>query len=180
MSRLLVLIAVLWSAVVAGCASVPTVSNPVFISTNNPEAAWERTVDAIHDFRFPVLRENKLDGVIETDYVVGSNIFEVWNRDSVGCANRFESTFQSIRRRAFVTVAPAPGGFYVTVEALKELESTRGPVANSAGGATFQVDNPLQRDLNLVVGQAVPSGWIGIGRDYELEQAMLRRIRARF
>ena len=40
------------------------------------------------------------------------------------------------------------------IEAYKEQEDVRGPVANTAGGATFQINQPLQRDLNLVVGQA--------------------------
>ena len=180
MTRSPLLIAALLFASAVGCASGPAIGNPVFISAGNPEAAWERTVDAIHDFKFPIARENKLDGVIETDYVVGSNVLELWNRDSVGLANRWESTFQSIRRKAFVTLAPAPGGYYVSVEAVKEIEDVRGPVANSAGGATFQIDQPLQRDLNLVVGQSTPSGWVSLGRDYALEQAMMKRIRSRF
>ena len=159
----------------------PVAGNPVLVPANHPELAWERTVDALHDFKFPILRENKLDGVIETDYVVGSSLLEPWNRDSVGFGNRLESTFQSIRRKALIRLSPAPqGGYLVAVEAYKEQEDVKGPVANSAGGATFQIDNPLQRDLNQVVGQAAPSGWIPLGRDPDLEQAMLRRIRSRF
>ena len=167
---------------VGGCATVSApVGNPVYVPAGNPELAWERTVDALHDFKLPIARENKLDGVIETDYVIGSSILEPWRRDSVGLDNRLESTFQSIRRRAFITLTPSPqGGYLVAVEAYKELEDVNGPVANSAGGATFQVNQPLQRDLNLVVGQSTPSGWINLGRDYALEQALLKRIRSRF
>ncbi len=166
----------------SGCASLHAplaTTNPVFIPVQQSEMAWERTIDAIHDFKFPIARESKLDGVIETDYVVGSNIFEPWNRDSVGLDNRLESTLQSIRRRALVRLMPGQGGYFVTVEAYKEQEDVRGPVANTAGGATFQINQPLQRDLNLVVGQAAPSGWIALGRDPALEQAMLARIRSR-
>lgn len=183
MSRLLFLILV--TAGSSGCASVgltnaSPIGNPVFIRANHPEMAWERTVDALHDFKFPLVRESKLDGVIETDYVVGSSVFEPWNRDSVGFDNRLESTFQSIRRRAIIRLTPAQGGYFVSVEAYKEKEDVRAPVANSAGGATFQINQPLQRDLNLVVGQAAPSGWILLGRDPALEQAMLCRIKSRF
>ena len=169
-------------AACGGCASLnaPTVSNPVFVPGGHYEMAWERTVDAIHDFKFPIARESKQGGVIETDYVVGSSVFEPWNRDSVGLDNRLESTLQSIRRRARVTIAPAQGGYLVGVEAYKEQEDIQGPVANSSGGASFQINQPLQRDLNLVVGQAAPSGWIARGRDPALEQAMLCRIRSRF
>lgn len=170
------------AAAASGCASVGApAGNPVFIGERHPEAAWEKTVDAIHDFKFPILRESKLDGVIETDYVVGSGVFEPWNRDSVGWDNRLESTFQSIRRKALITVRPARnGGHLVSIEVYKELEDLRAPAANTAGGATFQVNQPLQRDLNLVVGQAAPSGWVALGRDYALEQAMLKRVRCQF
>jgi hypothetical protein len=182
MSRLpFLLLAGLLAAGGSGCASVgaPT-GNPVFVPERNPEAAWEKTVDALHDFKFPILRESKLDGVIETDYVVGSSVFEPWRRDSVGWDNRLESTFQSIRRKAFITLRQGQGGYFVSVEAYKEKEDLRAPAANTAGGATFQINQPLQRDLNLVVGQAAPSGWMALGRDYALEQAMLKRIRSQF
>jgi hypothetical protein len=166
----------------SGCASLhaPAAANPVFIPATHYETAWEGTVDAIHDFNFPLARESKLDGVIETDYVVGSNILEPWNRDSVGFENRMESTLQSIRRRARVQILPAQGGYLVSVEAYKEKEDVNGPVANTAGGASFQINQPLQRDLNLAVGQSAPSGWIPMGRDPALEGAMLARIRSRF
>lgn len=182
MSRVPLLLAGLVAAGLSGCASLgaPT-GNPVFVAERHPEAAWERTIDAIHDFKFPILRESKLDGVIETDYVVGSSIFEPWNHDSVGLENRLESTFQPIRRKALITLRPGQGGgYYVSVEAYKEIEDLRGKAANTAGGATFQINQPLQRDLNLVVGQSAPSGWVALGRDYALEQAMLKRIRCQF
>lgn len=182
MSRPSFLLLVGLVAALSGCASLnaPPASNPVFVPATHYETAWERTVDAIHDFKFPLARESKLDGVIETQYVVGSSVLEPWNRDSVGFDNRMESTFQSIRRRALVRITPTQGGYLVAVEAYKEQEDVYGPVANSAGGASFQINQPLQRDLNLAVGQSAPSGWIALGRDPALEQAMLARIRSRF
>lgn len=182
MSRFTLLLLAGLIAAVNGCASLnaPPASNPVFIPTSHYETAWEGTVDAIHDFKFPLARESKLDGVIETEYVVGSGCFEPWNRDSVGFDNRMESTLQSIRRRARVRLTPTQGGYLVAVEAYKEREDVNGPITNSAGGATFQINQPLERDLNLVVGETAPSGWIALGRDPALEQAMLARIRSRF
>ena len=166
-----------------GCVSMdahgPPVANPVFVRANNPEDAWERTVDVVHDYLFEVERENKLGGVIETKYKTGASVLEPWHPDAVGPANRLESTLQSIRRKAFVHFTPAPGGYLVGVEAIKELEDVP-RAASSAGGATFLDNSPLQRDLNPVVGQATPSGWVSRGRDVALEQAMLRSINRRF
>ena len=108
----------------SGCAWHQTalVSNPIFVQANNQEAVWERTVDVLHSYQFRVARENKLNGVIETNYKVGSGLLEPWYRDSKGLVNRLESSLQSIRRRAFVSITPAPGaeGFLIGVEVFKE------------------------------------------------------------
>ena len=153
--------------------------NAFFIPATNQDAVWERVVDVIHDYRFEIVRENKLDGFIETQYKTGASVIELWHADTVGVANRLESTFQSIRRKVFVRLTrPADGsaGYQVSVEAFKELEDLEGVAANSAGGATFQKNSPLERDLNVVVGQSTPSGWIAVGRDFALEQHMRQRL----
>jgi hypothetical protein len=156
------------------------VGNPILVPAGNEQRIWERTIDVLHDYRFQIARENKLDGVIETEYKVGSGLLEPWHRDSVGRENQLESTLQSIRRRVFVSITSSEGGYLVAVEAFKELEDLAGLAAISSGGATFQESTPLQRDLNLVVGQSTPSGWIPLGRDIELEQDMLIRLQSAF
>jgi hypothetical protein len=159
---------------------VARANNPMFVPmpARNDEMVWERAVDVVHDYRFEIERKNKLDGVIETQYRVGSGLLEPWHRDSIGIENRLESSLQSIRRRAFVSVTPTEGGYLVGVEVHKELEDLAGVAANSAGGATFEIDQPLRRDLSMVLGQSRPSGWISQGRDVLLERDMLSRLQA--
>lgn len=182
--RPFLLITVVLPLIATGCQAVPTAPavghGPIFVPGNDYEVAWERAVDVLHDYRFHIAREGKLDGVIETEYKVGAGVFEPWHHDSVGVENRLESTLQSIRRRVFVRIVPADGGFLVSVEAHKELEDLPGLAANTAGGATFQEHAPLERDLSLVVGQTAPSGWIPQGRDLALEQDMLRSLHEAF
>ncbi|HUQ70087.1 MAG TPA: hypothetical protein VM165_11215 [Planctomycetaceae bacterium] len=177
------LLAGLGLAAVVGCAMLPrqaaTTNAPVFVRANDGDVVWERTVDVVHTYLFEIERENRLDGIIETRYKTGASALEPWHADSVGAANRWESTLQSIRRKAFVSVTPVNGGYLVNVEAIKELEDVP-RAANSTGAATFLDNNPLQRDLNVVVGQATPSGWIPRGRDAELERSMLGSIAAAF
>jgi hypothetical protein len=181
---LLLILACVLSVTGPGCAltgkrvATSTISNPIFVASNNQEVVWERVVDVLHDYRFEIARENRLDGVIETEYKVGSSFLEPWHRETVGYENRLESTLQSIRRRALVSLTPAEGGFLVQVEAFQEIEDLPGGGTNSPGGATFQESTPLQRDLELVVGQSAPSGWIPQGRDAMLEQDMLHRLNA--
>lgn len=166
--------------VLSGCATARTAAqNPFFVAADNEEAVWERTVDVVHDY-FEIARENRLDGVIETRPKVGASLLEPHHKDSVGFESRLESTLQSIRRRALVNVNRTQGGFLVGVEVVKEQEDLPGVAATTAGGATFAQTGPLRRDLNLVVGQSAPSGWIVLGRDELLEQEMTRALHRRF
>ena len=176
----------------AGCAAVTTApadapAGGVVVRSQNREAVWEKTVSVLHRFGFRTVVENKLDGTIETEYVVGSGLQEGFRRDSVGFANRLEDTLQSTRRRLVVTVrpadplspAPGAGGYRVGVRAFKEIEDVRGVVANTAGGATFQNDSPLDRDLRAVDGQFGPSQWVPLGRDVALERAIVAALAGR-
>ncbi len=178
-SRLLLFIfCVLW---LTGCHNVWKTSpgplaQPLFVASGNQDVVWERTVDVLHEYPFFIRREDRLDGVIETAYKTGSSLFEPWHKESVGAYQRLESTLQSIRRRVVVNITAAEGGYYINVEAYKELEDLNGLAANSPGGATFTENTPLKRDLNLVVGQTTPSGWISQGRDFVLEQDILQRL----
>lgn len=169
-----------------GCASVwdqtaPVVAtNPVQVSGTNQDVVWERVVDTIHNYKFQIARENKLDGMIQTDYKVGSNLLEPWHGDSVGFDNKLESSLQSIRRRVFVSVTPVEGGYLLGVEAFKEIEDVQTQTSTAPGGATFEQDLSLRRDLNLVQEQAQPSGWIPLGRDPALEQDILESLQVAF
>jgi len=185
-ARILFGLLLVLTATAASCAlppqlaQAPAPAGPIFVPIANQEVVWERAVDVLHDLRFEVAKENQLDHFIETEYKVGSGFLEPWHKESVGLENRAESTFQSIRRKVILRLIPAEGGYLVAAEAFKEIEDVQGTVANSAGGATFQEATPLQRDLNLVVGQSTPSGWIPLGHDVPLEQALLARLSAAY
>ncbi|MBS0263761.1 MAG: hypothetical protein JSS02_17600 [Planctomycetes bacterium] len=157
--------------------------NPIFVPASNEESLWERSVDVVHDY-FDIARESRpvgsQPGVIETRYKVGSSLLEPWNRDSHGLENRTESTLQSIRRKAVINITPAQGGYLVAVEVFKEIEDQPGIVNNTPGGATFSQASPLRRDLDQVVGQSAPSGWVARGHDEALEAELLRRLQVAY
>jgi hypothetical protein len=171
----------------SGCAlpwrqAAAPAPNPMLVMATNEEVLWERTVDVLHDYHFEIASENRFSRVIETEYRTGAGLLEPWHHDSVGYGNRLESTLQSVRRKVFVRLIPPEtgGGYIVSVEAHKEFEDLPGVAANSAGGATFQENTPLERDLNQVVGQSTPSGWIPSGRDIALEQAIVDSLQAAY
>lgn len=159
---------------------VQDLHNPLLLTAAGENVAWEQTIGVLHDFLFEIERENRQTRSIETKYKVGSGLLEPWHTESVGWDNRLESTLQSIRRKVVVTLSPVSQGsrysYTVQVVAIKELEDLDALAANSPGGATFQESTPLNRDLNQVLGQSRPSGWIPQGRDYELEQAILVQL----
>ncbi len=179
------LILLLLMVAATGCATArpPAASNPVFVRANNSDFVWDRTVDVVHDY-FEIARENRSvgsqPGVIETQYKVGASLLEPWHHDSQGFESRTESTLQSIRRRAIINVTPAEGGYLIAIEVVKELEDAPAAAGNTASSATFQQTNPLRRDLDLVVGQSAPQGWILLGRDELLEAEMVRRLQSAF
>lgn len=161
-------------------ASAPgPATNPLLVATQNEELVWERAVEVLHEFHFEIGRENRLGRVIDTKPLVGAGMLEPWHRDSVTLTDRLESSLQSIRRRAQVSMQPDDQGrgYLVSVAVYKELEDLPGVAANSAGAATFSESTPLDRDLNPVVGQSTPSIWIPVGRDPGLEQSLLQRLK---
>lgn len=173
---------VLAAVALPGCAAMrpDTVpSNPLFVRTAQHELVWERSVDVLHQNLFEIENENRLDGMIETKYKTAAGLLEPWHPDSPGLDNRLEATLQSLRRKAFIAITPAEGGYLVSVEAYKELEDVAG-AANSAGAATFLDNNARKRDLETLMGQATPSGWIPKGRDVELERLLLEDLYAAF
>ena len=169
-----------------GCHSLPggfghgirTVSpNPLVIPTDDFELVWKHCVAVVDEY-FDIAREDRLARTIVTDPKVGATIFEPWNGDSAGFRERFESTLQTIRRLARIKVDTAPGGGYsVKVEVFKELEDLAKPERQSGGRAVFDSDFPVNRTREIVGPVPIPTGWIPRGRDTELEQVILTRLR---
>ena len=166
---------------------VPYCDNPVFVPAANREQFWETLVDVVDDY-FEIEREQPIqamgtaltEGRIDTQPLLGATVFEPWHRDSVGAYERWESTLQSMRRRAEIRVVPGQGGYWVYVAVFKELEDTSEPFPSTAGAATFRNDNSLTRVVNPIGEQETNEGWIPRGRDMALEQRILGDLQARF
>ncbi|GIW86157.1 MAG: hypothetical protein KatS3mg108_0481 [Isosphaeraceae bacterium] len=169
----------------AGCHAIRphgrrlrTVSpNPLIVPSDDFETLWVKTV-AVLDEYFDIAREDRLARTILTNPKEGATLLEPWYGDSVGLDQRLESTLQTIRRFARVRIDPAPGGGYaVKVEVYKELEDLAKPERQSGGRAVFDSDFPVNRTREIVGPIPIPNGWIPRGRDNELEQVILARLR---
>lgn len=182
--RFLLCAAVLICVCLPGCMSLqraklrPLAPPAVQIPATQRDQMWERAIAVLHEMHFLVARESKLEGVIETEFRAGSGLLEPWNKDSVGYTNRLESTLQSIRRRVTISFQEtSPDYIMIMVNVEKQIEDVPGLAANYEGGATFSESQPLQRDLDQVIGQAGPSRWLPRGSDPQLEGEIMRRIR---
>ncbi|HEV3122472.1 MAG TPA: hypothetical protein VGY53_11240 [Isosphaeraceae bacterium] len=164
----------------AGCAQnslYMATPNPLVVPTTDFERVWKETVAVVDDY-FTIDSENRLSHRIVTAPQPGATLFEPWYGDSVGFNERLESSLQTIRRHAEVTVNPAPGGGYaIKVEVYKELEDLGKPDRQTAGRATFSDNFPVNRTREIVGPVPLPLMWIPKGRDYLLERVILNRIR---
>jgi hypothetical protein len=161
--------------------------NPIAVPVADEQFAWDQIADVVSDY-FTIAREQQarrsgeavMEGFIETAPQVGATWLEPHRRDSVGSFNRWESTFQTIRRRALVRVIPDAAGYLVEVIVEKELEDLPKPEHATAGAGTFRNDSSLpSRRLEQVSHTRSSPRWISLGRDPLLEQRMLAEIHAR-
>jgi hypothetical protein len=171
---------------IAAQPAAPAYPNPVFVPIADPQCAWEQVVDVVDDyFRIEheeparILGTVATEGKLETMAEVSPTIFEPWRTDTVDPQQRMENTLQSMRRRAVVRVTPVPGGHWVDVAVLKELENLATPEFATAGAATLRYDSSLNRVVNPVTDVQMTKGWIFRGRDVSLEQTIIADLLSR-
>lgn len=185
------LVAVAAVTIWCGCASMPEVTlpfarnplkevvspNPLMIPSGDFEMVWRQIVRVLDEY-FDIASENRLSGMIVTQPKIGSTLAEPWAGDSADFQERLESSLQTIRRYAQVTVKPAPeGGFSVKIEVYKQLEDVVRPDRQNGGRAVFNNVFPINRTREIVGPVPLPLQWIPRGRDIKLEQIMLARLR---
>ena len=176
-------------AIVAGPGGgvPPAIQNPVFIPAANSDVFWESLVDVLDDY-FRIAHEDRVrqvgdvltEGRIDTYPKTGATVLEPWRKDSVGRYQRWESTLQTIRRRAQARVIPSAGGFLVEVQVEKEQEALDRPEQATAASAGLRLGETLDRQpAGRLGGGPITLGWIPLGRDVILEQTILIELTRR-
>ena len=161
--------------------------NPLVVPATNIDFAWNQIVDMVDDY-FEIASEQQvreiggvwMEGRIETQPLTGATFLEPLRRDSTPGFERWQSTLQSVRRRAFLSVIPMASGFQVSLEVHKELEDVNQPEFSTSGRSSRRHDGSLVA-LERLKDEPGPVtlGWIPLGRDESLEQEMLRQLHAR-
>ena len=167
--------------------SVVAMPNPMVIPVSDVEFGWHQIVDMVDDY-FDIASEQQVrevggvlvDGRITTQTKTGATITEFLMRDSTPGYERLHATLQSIRRYAQVRVTPTGRGFQVGIEVYKELEDVSQPEYSTVTSSVRRHDGSLvTSDLSDPRLGPATLGWIPLGRDQSLEQAMLRNLHAR-
>jgi hypothetical protein len=166
-----------------GCATTGATKvvgdNPMIVPTGDFEAVYNASVVVVDQY-FDIATEDRIQRKIVTQPKTGATLLEPWEGDSVDFDERLESTLQSIRRFAIITIEPAPTGqgWAVRVEVQKQLEDLAQPDRQSVGRAVFNNTPPLSRSREIIGPVQGPAFWVPRGRDPKLEQVILAKIRA--
>lgn len=164
----------------------PAVDNPLMVPWLDRWYVMDQISDEIDDY-FRIKREARiqvLDGVmsegwIETHPEIGGTVLEPWKKNSTQGFERRLATLQTIRRFAKVRVIPTGTNYQVDVKVYKELEEVDQPVGSSVTAPQLRYDNSLDVDRTPLWRAKIYSSWIPLGRDFSLEQKILRNIQAR-
>jgi len=162
------------------------VPNPLELPPADDDFVWSQVIDAVDDY-FRIAREQPvqnsdgilLDGRVETAYLVGASVFEPWRKDSTSGFERLQSTLQSIRRRAIVTVRPQGAAYAIEVVVQKDIEDTDRTHYATESTAAVRHDGTILRKSDAYDDSPQTLGWIPLGRDASLEQVILRDIYGR-
>jgi hypothetical protein len=162
--------------------------NPSLVANPSHEIVWDQVADVVSLF-FRIEKEQPVriagnmftEGRLDTQFQGGATWLEPHRRDSVGAYNRWESTLQTIRRKARVRVQadPAHGGFLVEVIVEKQLEALPKPEQTTAGTTSFLSENSPRGAGSVEIKKNELTEWISLGRDVALEQRILALIHAR-
>ncbi|TWU45543.1 hypothetical protein Q31b_07170 [Novipirellula aureliae] len=180
-------------AVVSGCGQLAYrltnnppetfVPNPLELPPAADDFVWSQVVDSVDDyFRIareqPVLNSGGLvsDGRLETVYKVGSSLAQPWNKDSTPGFERLQASLQSVRRKAIVTVRPQGTAYVIEVVVQKDLEDTDRTQYATETTLSRRHDGTLIRERDRIDEGPQTLGWIPLGRDASLEQAILADI----
>ncbi|WP_231131360.1 hypothetical protein [Crateriforma conspicua] len=160
--------------------------NPIELPASPDDFVWLQVVDVVDDY-FRIAKEQPvqnnrqivLDGQLETAYRTGSSVLEPWRKDSTPGFERWQSTFQSVRRRAIVTLRPSGNGYWLEVVVQKDLEDPDRVQYATETTAGVRHDGTLVSGAEEVQDGPQTLGWIPLGRDAALEQRMVADIYGR-
>jgi hypothetical protein len=158
--------------------------NPLIVSYVDREWVMDAVSDELDNY-FRIYREERIrlvdniltEGWIETHPQIGSTALEPWRRDSMPGFERTQATLQTIRRFAKVRIIPNGDSYLLDVKVYKELEDLPEPQHSTISSRVLRHDSTVDIDNEEQPIIQPNRGWIPMGRDFSLEQHILRNIK---
>ncbi len=161
------------------CTCLP---NPLFVGHGRHSygMVFEKTLQVIQESGFQIQETNRYDGRIETFPRTTPGVGQPLKFGSSVFYDRLLATFQSYRHRASVKIFPADNdaGFWIQLVVFRELEDLPRPIRSTTGAVIFRSDNNVDRQFEVIDPSILESNWIPKGRDEEVEQSILRKLRS--
>jgi hypothetical protein len=157
--------------------------NPVFVPHGpvSYRKVYDHALNVLADFGFDVWEANAYEGRIETFPRIAPGLLQCIKPGSPDSYERLLATFQTYRHRASILIQPAQtGGFFLHVTVYKELEDLPRPVRSTAGAAIFRTDNNVERQFTVIDPTIFEANWIPVGRDFQVEQVLLKKLKCGF
>jgi hypothetical protein len=179
----------------AGCATAPLLDNPALVMpepaaqvVENPVyvplgpasygKVFETVLTVLHDTGFEIYESNRYDGRIETFPRIAPGLGLFLKPGSPNLYERLLATLQTYRHRTSVLIQPAEnGGFFIHITVRRELEDLPRPTRELAGDAIFRTENNVERQYEVIDPTVFQTNWVPKGRDVDLEQVILQRIK---
>ena len=166
--------------VVHPAAKADCAANPVYVPFNSaPQsyaALFAHVLDVIGDYGFDIAYSNRYEGRVETFPRISPGLGQPWKYGSPD----FERA-SSPRSRPFATASSCSSHRQRRrlLHQRESLQGTAGPAWPSratAGAASFRSDPSLERQYEVIETGQFKNGWIPIGEDLPMEQAILDRL----
>jgi hypothetical protein len=133
------------------------------------------------EMHFAIDKADPNTGIIRTHPLPAAQFFELWRADNVTLCDQLEANLNSLRRTAWLTIAPMGGD--VTVDCLVRVQRLNVPsqaVASSATAYQSLSESAVEgQSLRFSAEQQRAMEWTDLGTDWPLASRILARIERR-
>ncbi|GMU23539.1 MAG: hypothetical protein AMXMBFR13_36170 [Phycisphaerae bacterium] len=186
MHRLLYFLAVISTLWAAGCAAPPPPEGPTVarVSVDDPaqyEQLWEAATDTLRAYQLRPDRQDRLEGVLTSHPETSATALELWRAQPTPAYYWAESNMATIQRRAEIHFQPTNMDTYdiqVEVDRLRYSLEERQIDNSAAALRLFSAEAPTMS--GRIESPSKSAEWIPVGRDEQMEQAILSGILKRF
>ena len=162
----------------SGCAQKQIQHEPICLANMDLESAMKQSELVLLKMNFIVDKADISAGIMRTKPLSGGQFFEIWRKDNRDGYSRAMSNLHSIQRTAVLNFMQKNDllciDCNVTIERLsipeKEIDSS------ARAYSMFSASNESMHTLSLNPEQEKMMDWVDIGRDQNLEAAILQKI----